>query len=369
MVLYGEEGGCLQLKIQAPILHVVGVPNHPSSSENLGTLQGLLKALRNIWKMSGTAASGSNQPGPSTAAVALDGLGGSLEDKDCDLLCPVCFELIEEAYVTRCGHSFCYSCIAKSVELHRRCPKCGAALASRDHIFPNFLLNELVAKRRAQWGRLGAGVTGAGGAARAAGAATVPGEADRLRALVANESRHLSLHDVQAMLEALTRRKRLLEAESAAAHHRLLYEFLAQLHRQRHDQLEQLAREAALVRKDMDHVAGVLKELRAGAAGLARLPSLGGDAADGGGGPAGDAVRALRSELAEIAGSVSDTGISVALDGAATEGGEESFAGGGMGGGTDALAARWRRLTQHFDDFVQVGFALFTIPTGKGLAH
>lgn len=32
---------------------------------------------------------------------------------------------------------------------------------------------------------------------------------------------------------------------------------------------------------------------------------------------------------------------------------EESFAGGAAAGG-DALAARWRRLHAHFDDFVQV---------------
>ncbi|RVE43082.1 hypothetical protein evm_012256 [Chilo suppressalis] len=100
----------------------------------------------------GASGSGAGASG-SSVAVALGGLGGSLEDKECDLLCPVCFELIEEAYVTRCGHSFCYACIAKAVELHRRCPKCGAALASREHIFPNFLLNELVAKRRLRSGR------------------------------------------------------------------------------------------------------------------------------------------------------------------------------------------------------------------------
>lgn len=35
---------------------------------------------------------------------------------------------------------------------------------------------------------------------------------------------------------------------------------------------------------------------------------------------------------------------------------EESFAGGGATGGGEALAARWRRLTAHFDDFVQVYF-------------
>lgn len=72
--------------------------------------------------MSGAAASGSAGAGGvagggagagAPGMGALGGLGGSLEDKDCDLLCPVCFELIDEAYVTRCGHSFCYACISK----------------------------------------------------------------------------------------------------------------------------------------------------------------------------------------------------------------------------------------------------------------
>lgn len=202
--------------------------------------------------MSGTAASASSATGGSgnSGVTALGGLGGSVEDKDCDLLCPVCFELIDEAYVTRCGHSFCYACIGKAVELHRRCPKCGAALASREHIFPNFLLNELVARRRVR-ARRGASNAGSGTAA-----ARGP---ERVRALVAAEARRLPLADVDAMLDLLTRRKRLLEAECAAAHHRLLYEFLAQLHRHRTHQLDQLAREASLVRRDMDHVASVLR--------------------------------------------------------------------------------------------------------------
>ncbi|KAG6464318.1 E3 ubiquitin-protein ligase COP1 [Manduca sexta] len=294
--------------------------------------------------MSGAAASNAGAGGgPPPAATTLGGLGGSLEDKDCDLLCPVCFELIEEAYVTRCGHSFCYACISKSVELHRRCPKCGAALASRDHIFPNFLLNELVAKRRLRQTRPAPAAPGSEGA--------------RLRSLLAAESRHLALPEVDSMLELLTRRKRLLEAECAAAHHRLLYEFLAHLHRHRQHQLEQLAREASLVQKDMDHVAGVLKELHAGAAGLARIGSED-EGTVASGGASVDAVRALRREIADIAGNLADTAGNV--DGSQTGGSEEeSFAGGSGcgGGGGEALAARWRRLTAHFDDFVQCYFA------------
>ncbi|XP_023947967.1 E3 ubiquitin-protein ligase COP1 [Bicyclus anynana] len=237
-----------------------------------------------------------------SGAAALGGLGGSLEDKDCDLLCPVCFELIDEAYVTRCGHSFCHACVARAVELHRRCPKCGAALAGRDHYFPNLLLNELVARRRL-----------------ARPAAPAAPAAERLRALLAAEARHLPLPAVQGLLDVLARRKRLLEAESAAAHHRLLHEFLAQLLRHRTHQLEQLAREAALVRRDLDHVAGVLRELQ-------------------GAEPDPPAL----AELADVpAGTDADE--------------EESFASGAPGG--DALAARWRRLAAHFDDFVQCYFA------------
>ncbi|CAH0698656.1 unnamed protein product [Spodoptera exigua] len=268
--------------------------------------------------MSGVTAGGSAGGGAAGGAgggaaplAALGGLGGSLEDKDCDLLCPVCFELIDEAYVTRCGHSFCYACISKAVELHRRCPKCGAALASREHIFPNFLLNEVVARRRAP-------------------AAAPPG-APSVRALVAAEARRLPLADVDAMLDLLARRKRLLQAESAAAHHRLLYDFLAQLHRTRSLQLEALAREAALVRRDMATVAAALRQ----------LPPDPDPAPD----PAAPPPSSTPASLASLA---------PAAPSAAED--DESFAGGAAPPG-DALAARWRRLHAHFDDFVQCYFA------------
>ncbi|KPJ08972.1 E3 ubiquitin-protein ligase RFWD2 [Papilio machaon] len=268
--------------------------------------------------MSGTAATvGGAGAGPGGGGAALGGLGGSLEDKDCELLCPVCFELISEAYVTRCGHSFCYACIAKSVELQRRCPKCGAALASREHIFPNFLLNELVARRKLR--------------ARPAPPAGEAAEGVRLRALVAAEARHLGLAEVDGMLDVLTRRKRLLQAESAAAQHRLLYEFLSQLLRLRHHQLDQLAREATLVRSDLEQVGRVLRELRAGAP---------------------EPPRPLSPHALDHASEQQDC----AEERRGEE--EESFAGGpGGGAGGDAVAARWRRLTTHFDDFVQCYFA------------
>ncbi|GBP10184.1 E3 ubiquitin-protein ligase COP1 [Eumeta japonica] len=278
----------------------------------------------------GGGARGGNAPRP----AALAGLGGSVEDKNCDLLCPICFELIDEAYVTRCGHSFCYACIARSVDAHGRCPKCSVALPSRDHIYPNFVLNELAAKRR----QAARGTPTAGGGGTPGVDAARP-ENERLATLVAAEARNLSLPDVQLLLDTLTRRKRLLEAESRLAQHRLLYDFLAHLHRARTAQAAQLQREAELVRKDMERVAAALPH-------PPPPPTVGNaDAADGQPEPP------LRRELAACA-----EAIPVDPDGSPTPDDEETFAGSGTGGG-DALAQRWRRLHAHFDDFVQCYFA------------
>lgn len=158
--------------------------------------------------------------GSGSGGSALGGLGGSLEDKDSSLLCPVCFELIQEAYVTRCGHSFCFSCVTRAVDLQRRCPRCGAALTSRDQLFPNLLLNELVARRRAE----------------PAVAPASPPASDSAELL----TRQLSAPELDRLLDTLTRRRRALEAESRAAHRRLLLDFLRELHRSRSAQLTQV---------------------------------------------------------------------------------------------------------------------------------
>ena len=44
------------------------------------------------------------------------GLTTSPQDKNMDYLCPICFELITEAHMTRCGHTFCYPCLIQTIE-------------------------------------------------------------------------------------------------------------------------------------------------------------------------------------------------------------------------------------------------------------
>lgn len=182
-------------------------------------------------------------------AVALNGISSTVDDKNVDFLCPICFDVIIEAHITRCGHTFCYQCINYSIDSTKRCPKCNASLTP-ELIFPNYLLGELIAKYKAKMElkeHLGAG------------SANTHSSSDGLKKLLSNESDKLTLPDVNVMLDILKQRKQLLESESNSAQNKLLYEFLKQLLRQKEEQRAQIKREIKLVRKDMNEVQQLLK--------------------------------------------------------------------------------------------------------------
>lgn len=61
---------------------------------------------------------------------------------DKDLLCPICMQIIKDAFLTSCGHNFCYICIATHLQNKTDCPSCSHYLTS-NHLFPNFLLNKV----------------------------------------------------------------------------------------------------------------------------------------------------------------------------------------------------------------------------------
>ncbi len=57
------------------------------------------------------------------------------------LVCPVCMELMRDAFLTRCGHSFCYQCLTHVFRQKHACPTCSSYI-TEDSIFPNFLLSK-----------------------------------------------------------------------------------------------------------------------------------------------------------------------------------------------------------------------------------
>lgn len=72
-------------------------------------------------------------------------IGGPVE-LDKELLCPICMQIIKDAFLTACGHSFCYMCIITHLHNKNDCPCCGNHL-NTNQLFPNFLLDKLIVIR------------------------------------------------------------------------------------------------------------------------------------------------------------------------------------------------------------------------------
>ncbi|RCH88080.1 coatomer subunit alpha, partial [Rhizopus stolonifer] len=64
------------------------------------------------------------------------------ESIDNELTCILCTHIMNEAYATACGHSFCYECLNEHVKYEKDCPSCHTTL-STTQIYPNFQLNRL----------------------------------------------------------------------------------------------------------------------------------------------------------------------------------------------------------------------------------
>ena len=192
------------------------------------------------------------------------------QEKNLDYLCPICFELITEvgfhpahqlpltfsfqAHMTRCGHTFCYACLLQTIEQTSRCPKCNFTLDSTEHIFPNFLLNELVSKYRAS----------AEHQLRSSNALSHPDLSTLRTALTVSAGEAMSLPDVELMLRLLESRRQQLAAQSVLSQKQLLREFLQHMKKQKDEQLFGLQKEAAVIEADLEHVEVVLRGLERG---------------------------------------------------------------------------------------------------------
>ncbi|XP_060523711.1 E3 ubiquitin-protein ligase COP1-like isoform X1 [Cylas formicarius] len=260
---------------------------------------------------------------------------GSFEEKSADFSCPICLTLIEEAHITKCGHTFCYGCITKALENQKRCPKCNSAITITE-IFPNFLLNDLIKKHKMRlngYEALGITRDSSGEFSTAA---------DGLREFVATESQNLTLPDVNVMLEVLTQRKQLLEAETCAAQNRLLLEFLKHLLKQKQERQAQIAKEITIIEHDIEEVSEKLKEVHS------KCPTLEDVERTAAGASESDAstINAMKKEMMEIIDNIGSSADRKEEN--ATETPARPFA---------SLAMRRRRMHAYFEDFVDCYFS------------
>lgn len=257
--------------------------------------------------------------------------------------CPICFELISEATITRCGHTYCSKCIQKSIEMNKKCPKCNQTLTS-DQTFPNFLLNELISKYTQEQHEK----------ERIFSASQSLDEndpADNFKTFLASESSRLTLPDVNVILEVLTQRKVLLEAESITAQNKLLHEFLDHLLKQTEQQQKELDKKVRLIKGDMNVVEDVLKNVQSTCPKIEdvdkHFENEAGGSSEATGAEAGPLI-AIRDEMKQLITDIdssmpdSDTNPNKGSTSSLTQ--------------SSTYKVRKQKMFHHFDDFVKCYF-------------
>ena len=204
--------------------------------------------------MSGGSKRKRSYPHGGAAIPLLSGVAPSFEDKDNDFVCPICFNLLKEAHITRCGHTFCHECIMKCFETSSRCPKCNCDLENRQgDIFPNFLLNELVAKHKSKVEAMGNAT---------AFSTSTDEKSQEILNKVLDPSSRLSLTECEYMINALSQRKDELLNQSLMVEYKLLREFLTQLKRIKDDELIRIKRETSVIQDDLNLVENLLENIQ-----------------------------------------------------------------------------------------------------------
>ncbi|XWS47381.1 hypothetical protein CRYUN_Cryun14cG0147500 [Craigia yunnanensis] len=153
---------------------------------------------------------------------------------DKDLLCPICMQIIKDAFLTSCGHSFCYMCIITHLRNKSDCPCCSQFLTN-NQLFPNFLLDKLLKKT----------------SARQISKTASPVEQFR-QAL--QQGYEVSIKELDNLLSLLAEKKRKMEQEEAERNMQILLDFLHCLRKQKVDELKEVQTDLQFVKEDVNSV-------------------------------------------------------------------------------------------------------------------
>ncbi|GJT41491.1 E3 ubiquitin protein ligase COP1-like protein isoform X1 [Tanacetum coccineum] len=168
------------------------------------------------------------------AIVPAPSEGSGQEVVDKEVLCPICMGIIKDAFMTSCGHSYCYMCIITHLDNKSDCPCCGAGVTV-NQIFPNFLLDKLLKK------------TTASQVSKSAS----PLEQFRQALLQGYE---VSVKELDTLLSLLSEKKRKLEQEEAERNMQNLLDFLQCLRKKKIDELNEVQTDVHYIKEDISLV-------------------------------------------------------------------------------------------------------------------
>ncbi|XP_010688913.2 E3 ubiquitin-protein ligase COP1 isoform X1 [Beta vulgaris subsp. vulgaris] len=168
------------------------------------------------------------------SAIAGDEIEVSPTETDKDLMCPICMQMIKDAFLTACGHSFCYMCIITHLRNKSDCPCCGRHLTN-NQLYPNFLLDKLLKKA----------------SVRQVSRNASPVEQFR-RALL--QGCEVSVKEVDTLMSLLAEKKRKMEQEEAERNMQILLDFLHCLRKQKVDELSEIQGDLQYIKEDITAV-------------------------------------------------------------------------------------------------------------------
>ncbi|GAB2285237.1 coatomer subunit alpha [Dionaea muscipula] len=166
-----------------------------------------------------------------SAAEAFD---AGVSELDRDLMCPICMQMIKDAFLTACGHSFCYMCIFTHLRNKNDCPCCGRHLTN-GQLFPNILLDKLLKKA----------------SARQISKSASPVEQFR-RAL--QQGCEVSVKEVDTLMSLLSEKKRRMELEESERNMQILLDFLHCLRKQKVYELNEIQTDLLYIKEDIGAV-------------------------------------------------------------------------------------------------------------------
>ncbi|KAM3586086.1 hypothetical protein VKS41_002616 [Umbelopsis sp. WA50703] len=219
--------------------------------------------------------SSSSTASPSRSQERRQSGSSSLKDTDDsvdfidvdDIKCQICLDMIREAFITRCGHSFCYKCIVEHLDHHQTCPTCQNTLL-REHIYPNFQLNKIVQKATAHKtkkplvSRTNSPLSNNSSMSEASHLLDERTLALELSSLITSGLGGLKdsqLSDVNQVVSALIAKKRKSILEEKRLGAQVLKEFLLKVKKQKQKALEHLSSEIACIDSDLASVHADIK--------------------------------------------------------------------------------------------------------------
>uniref|UniRef100_A0A453PP79 RING-type domain-containing protein n=2 Tax=Aegilops tauschii subsp. strangulata TaxID=200361 RepID=A0A453PP79_AEGTS len=175
---------------------------------------------------------------PSSSPGEGEGAGAAAEGADAagdrDLLCPICMALIKDAFLTACGHSFCYMCIVTHLNHKSDCPCCANYL-TKAQLYPNFLLDKVVKKMSARQ------------------VAKTASPIDQFRHVV-QQGNDMTVKELDSLMTLIAEKKRQMEQQESETNMQILLVFLHCLRKQKLEELNEIQTDLQYIKDDISSV-------------------------------------------------------------------------------------------------------------------